>query len=63
MPLCAGTVDAIESEKLRIFGPNKAACRLEGSLQAICAEGNGALVGSENIVYILIHLKSLLRVF
>ena len=31
VPLCAGIVDAFEAEKLRIFGPNKAAARLEGS--------------------------------
>ncbi|MCL2623721.1 MAG: phosphoribosylamine--glycine ligase [Planctomycetaceae bacterium] len=31
MPLAAGIVDAFEKEKLRIFGPNKAAAQLEGS--------------------------------
>ena len=35
----------------------------EGSLQAISAEGNGALVGIENIVYICIHLKSFVEVY
>ena len=31
VPLVAGIVDAFEKEKLRIFGPNKAAAQLEGS--------------------------------
>ncbi|MDR0871210.1 MAG: phosphoribosylamine--glycine ligase [Planctomycetaceae bacterium] len=31
VPLCAGIVDAFQTEKLRIFGPNKAAAQLEGS--------------------------------
>ncbi|MCL2119013.1 MAG: phosphoribosylamine--glycine ligase [Planctomycetaceae bacterium] len=31
VPLVAGIVDAFEAEKLRIFGPNKAAAQLEGS--------------------------------
>ena len=31
IPLCAGIVDAFEAEKQRIFGPNKAAAKLEGS--------------------------------
>src|SRR5262249_46623720 len=30
-PLAAGIVDAFQAEKLRIFGPNKAAAELEGS--------------------------------
>lgn len=30
-PLCAGIVDAFQAEKLRIFGPSKAAAELEGS--------------------------------
>ncbi|MDR2169137.1 MAG: phosphoribosylamine--glycine ligase [Planctomycetaceae bacterium] len=30
-PLCAGIVDAFNSENLRIFGPDKAAAQLEGS--------------------------------
>lgn len=30
-PLCAGVVDAFEKEKLRVFGPSKAAAQLEGS--------------------------------
>ena len=30
-PLCAGIVDAFESEGLRVFGPRKAAAILEGS--------------------------------
>ena len=37
MPLCAGIVDAFEAESLRIFGPNKAAARLEGS-KIFCKE-------------------------
>jgi len=37
VPLCAGIVDAFEAEKLRIFGPNKAAARLEGS-KIFCKE-------------------------
>ncbi len=31
IPLCAGIVDVFEKEKLRVFGPNKAAAQLEGS--------------------------------
>ena len=31
VPLCDGIVDAFESEGLKIFGPSKAAARLEGS--------------------------------
>jgi phosphoribosylamine--glycine ligase len=31
VPLCAGIVDVFEKESLRIFGPNKAAAKLEGS--------------------------------
>ncbi len=30
-PLCAGIVDAFRTEKLKIFGPSKAAAQLEGS--------------------------------
>lgn len=30
-PLCAGVVDAFQSEGLKVFGPNKAAAQLEGS--------------------------------
>ena len=30
-PLCAGIVDALRSEGLRVFGPSKAAAQLEGS--------------------------------
>ena len=37
IPLCAGIVDAFQAEKLRIFGPNKAAARLEGS-KTFCKE-------------------------
>ncbi len=37
IPLCAGIVDAFESETLRIFGPNKKAARLEGS-KIFCKE-------------------------
>ena len=37
VPLCAGIVDAFEKEGLRIFGPNKAAARLEGS-KIFCKE-------------------------
>ncbi|MDR0328067.1 MAG: phosphoribosylamine--glycine ligase [Planctomycetaceae bacterium] len=37
VPLCAGIVDAFEAESLRIFGPNKAAARLEGS-KTFCKE-------------------------
>ena len=37
LPLCAGIVDAFEAEKLRIFGPNKAAAQLEGS-KVFCKE-------------------------
>jgi len=35
--LCAGIVDAFEAESLRIFGPNKAAAKLEGS-KTFCKE-------------------------
>lgn len=35
LPLCHGIVDAFKDEKLRIFGPDKAAARLEGS-KAFC---------------------------
>lgn len=31
VPLCAGVVDAFEAENLRIFGPCRAAARMEGS--------------------------------
>jgi len=31
IPLCAGIVDAFGDEKLKVFGPSKAAARLEGS--------------------------------
>ena len=37
LPLCAGIVDAFTIENLRIFGPNKAAARLEGS-KIFCKE-------------------------
>ena len=37
IPLCAGIVDAFEAEKLRIFGPNRAAAQLEGS-KIFCKE-------------------------
>jgi len=37
VPLVAGIVDAFEKEKLRIFGPNKAAAQLEGS-KVFCKE-------------------------
>jgi phosphoribosylamine--glycine ligase len=37
VPLCAGIVDVFESEKLRIFGPNKAAAQIEGS-KVFCKE-------------------------
>ena len=37
VPLCEGIVDAFEVESLRIFGPNKAAARLEGS-KIFCKE-------------------------
>jgi phosphoribosylamine--glycine ligase len=37
IPLCAGIVNAFEKEKLRIFGPNKAAAKLEGS-KIFCKE-------------------------
>ncbi len=36
-PLCAGIVDLFESRGLKIFGPNKAAARLEGS-KVFCKE-------------------------
>ncbi|MDR3109859.1 MAG: phosphoribosylamine--glycine ligase [Planctomycetaceae bacterium] len=36
-PLCAGIIDAFEAERLRIFGPNKNAARLEGS-KIFCKE-------------------------
>jgi phosphoribosylamine--glycine ligase len=36
-PLCAGIVDIFQSEKLRIFGPNKAAAKIEGS-KVFCKE-------------------------
>ncbi|MGL4593586.1 MAG: phosphoribosylamine--glycine ligase [Thermoguttaceae bacterium] len=31
VPLCAGIVDVFQAEKLRVFGPTKAAAQLEGS--------------------------------
>ncbi|MDR1491283.1 MAG: phosphoribosylamine--glycine ligase [Planctomycetaceae bacterium] len=37
IPLVAGIVNAFEKEKLRIFGPNKAAAQLEGS-KVFCKE-------------------------
>jgi len=37
VPLCDGIVDLFEAEKLRIFGPRKAAARLEGS-KIFCKE-------------------------
>jgi phosphoribosylamine--glycine ligase len=37
VPLCAGIVDVFLSEKLRIFGPNKAAAQIEGS-KVFCKE-------------------------
>lgn len=37
IPLCAGIVDAFQSEKLRIFGPNKSAAQIEGS-KVFCKE-------------------------
>jgi len=37
LPLCAGIVDAFTAEGLRIFGPNKAAAKLEGS-KTFCKE-------------------------
>ena len=37
LPLTLGIVDAFESEKLRIFGPNRAAAQLEGS-KIFCKE-------------------------
>jgi len=37
VPLCEGIVDAFEAASLRIFGPNKAAARLEGS-KIFCKE-------------------------
>jgi phosphoribosylamine--glycine ligase len=37
IPLCAGIVDVFEKEKLRVFGPNKAAAQLEGS-KIFCKE-------------------------
>jgi phosphoribosylamine--glycine ligase len=37
VPLCAGIVDVFQSEKLRIFGPNKAAAQIEGS-KVFCKE-------------------------
>ena len=37
VPLCAGIVDAFQAESLRIFGPNKAAAKLEGS-KIFCKE-------------------------
>jgi len=37
VPLAAGIVDAFEAEKLRIFGPRKAAAQLEGS-KIFCKE-------------------------
>jgi len=37
LPLTLGIVDAFEAEKLRIFGPNKAAAQLEGS-KIFCKE-------------------------
>lgn len=36
-PLCAGIVDLFQSRGLRIFGPNKAAARMEGS-KVFCKE-------------------------
>ncbi len=33
MPLCAGLTDLLEAEGIRVFGPNRAAARLEGSKQ------------------------------
>lgn len=53
VPLCLGIVDAFESEKLRVFGPNKAAAQIEGS-KAFCKEilkkGN-VPTGKSEIVY------------
>ena len=37
VPLSAGVVDVFETEKLRVFGPNKAAAQLEGS-KIFCKE-------------------------
>ncbi len=37
IPLCLGIVDAFEAEKLRVFGPRKAASQLEGS-KIFCKE-------------------------
>jgi len=37
LPLCAGIVDAFTAENLRIFGPNQAAAKLEGS-KIFCKE-------------------------
>jgi phosphoribosylamine--glycine ligase len=37
VPLCAGIADVFQSEKLRIFGPNKAAAQIEGS-KVFCKE-------------------------
>jgi phosphoribosylamine--glycine ligase len=37
IPLCAGIVDAFTAEKLRIFGPSKAAAQIEGS-KVFCKE-------------------------
>jgi phosphoribosylamine--glycine ligase len=37
IPLCAGIVDVFEAENQRIFGPNKAAAKLEGS-KIFCKE-------------------------
>ena len=37
LPLCAGIVDTFEANGLRIFGPNKAAAKLEGS-KIFCKE-------------------------
>lgn len=37
VPLCEGIVDAFQAENLRVFGPNRAAARLEGS-KIFCKE-------------------------
>ncbi|MCL2347726.1 MAG: phosphoribosylamine--glycine ligase [Planctomycetaceae bacterium] len=53
VPLAAGIVDAFEHEKLRIFGPNKAAAQLEGSkvfCKEILRKGN-VPTGSSQVFY------------
>lgn len=53
IPLCRGIVDAFESEKLRIFGPNQSAAQIEGS-KIFCKEllkKGGVPTGKSEIIY------------